>query len=117
MEKEVEVAILVQLEVGVEKGLVQLGVQALEMDLVQALQMGTMDLVQKAQDLEKFCALIHSGALFLQLRLCTMISNRVLLSLCFHYKFLGIVWKKILFASKKQIKVLIHSILIILSLL
>ena len=52
MEKEVEVAILVQLEVGVEKGLVQLGVQALEMDLVQALQMGTMDLVQKAQDLE-----------------------------------------------------------------
>ena len=58
MEKEVEVAILVQMELGVERGLVQV----LDVDLVQVLQMGTMDLVQKAQDLEKFCALIHSGA-------------------------------------------------------
>ena len=61
MEKEVEVAILVQMELGVERGLVQV----LDVDLVQVLQMGTMDLVQKAQDLEKFCALIHSGALLL----------------------------------------------------
>ena len=58
MEKEVEVAILVQMELGVERGLVQV----LDVDLVQVLQMGTMDLVQKAQDLEKFYALIHSGA-------------------------------------------------------
>ena len=58
MEKEVEVAILVQMELGVERGLVQV----LDVDLVQVLQMGTMDLVQKAQDLEKFCGLIHSGA-------------------------------------------------------
>ena len=61
MEKEVEVAILVQMELGVERGLVQV----LDVDFVQVLQMGTMDLVQKAQDLEKFCALIHSGALLL----------------------------------------------------
>ena len=61
MEKEVEVAILVQLESGVERGLVQV----LDVDLVQVLQMGTMDLVQKAQDLEKSCALIHSGVLLL----------------------------------------------------
>ena len=58
MEKEVEVAILVQMELGVERGLVQV----LDVDFVQVLQMGTMDLVQKAQDLQKFCALIHSGA-------------------------------------------------------
>ena len=61
MEKEVEVAILVQLESGVERGLVQV----LDVDFVQVLQMGTMDLVQKAQDLEKFCDLIHSGVLLL----------------------------------------------------
>ena len=61
MEKEVEVAILVQMELGVERGLVQV----LDVDLVQVLKMGTMDLVQKAQDLEKFCALIHSGVLLL----------------------------------------------------
>ena len=53
MEKEVEVAILVQMELGVERGLVQV----LDVDLVQVLQ--------KAQDLEKFYALIHSGALLL----------------------------------------------------
>ena len=58
MEKEVEVAILVQMELGVERGLVQV----LDVDFVQVLQMGTMDLVQKAHDLEKFYALIHSGA-------------------------------------------------------
>ena len=61
MEKEVEVAILVQMELGVERGLVQV----LDVDFVQVLQMETMDLVQKAQDLEKFCALIHSDALLL----------------------------------------------------
>ena len=61
MEKEVEVAILVQMELGVERGLVQV----LDVDFVQVLQMGTMDLVQKAQDLQKFCALIHSGVLLL----------------------------------------------------